>query len=114
MLLEQGKDRQAHETGKALPDALGSPCLIFTSALLRSIPASLVAECLRWSVICCSFPTTGRRNFSSPGAIPFWAKTSAHETSSSLPSAEHGVELDDIYQFHDAIRARESRFKQDH
>ena len=35
VLLEQGKDRQAYEVGKAAPKALGISCLTFTSALLR-------------------------------------------------------------------------------
>ena len=111
-LLEQGKDRQAYEAGKAMPDALGMPSFDFyfgIAALNAGVPGEGVLALERYLL---QFPDNRSAQFQlARGYFILGEDQRAREEFSSLTAVVTGAELDSINQFLDAIRARESRYK---
>lgn len=111
-LLEQGKDRQAYELGKAAPEALGTPLFDFyfgIAALNGGVPGEGVLALERYLL---QFPENRSAQFQlARGYFILGEDQRAREEFSSLAPAAAGAELDNITQFLDAIRARESRYK---
>ena len=111
-LLGQGKDRQAYETGKAMPDALGTPLFDFyfgIAALNAGVPGEGVLALERYLL---QFPDNRSALFQlARGYFILGEDQRAREEFASLATAATGAELTSINQFLDAIRARESRYK---
>lgn len=111
-LLEQGKDRQAYEAGKAAPEALGTPLFDFyfgIAALNAGVPGEGVLALERYLL---QFPDNRSAQFQlARGYFILGEDQRAREEFSGLAPAAQGAELDNINQFLDAIRARESRYK---
>jgi hypothetical protein len=111
-LLEQGRDRQAYEAGKAAPDALGTPLFDFyfgIAALNAGVPGEGVLALERYLL---QFPGNRSAQFQlARGYFILGEDQRAREEFSSLAQAAGGAELDSINQFIDAIRARDSRYK---
>ncbi|MBA3594200.1 MAG: outer membrane beta-barrel protein [Polaromonas sp.] len=111
-LLEQGKDRQAYEAGKAAPEALGTPLFDFyfgIAALNGGVPGEGVLALERYLL---QHPENRSAQFQlARGYFILGEDQRAREEFSSLAPAASGAELENINQFLDAIRARESRYK---
>ncbi|HYW55589.1 MAG TPA: hypothetical protein VE934_01400 [Polaromonas sp.] len=111
-LLEQGKDRQAYEAGKAAPDSLGTPLFDFyfgIAALNAGVPGEGVLALERYVL---QFPENRSAQFQlARGYFILGEDQRSREEFSSLTPGASGAELDNINQFLDAIRARESRYK---
>ncbi|MEO6018268.1 MAG: hypothetical protein ABIP46_13515, partial [Polaromonas sp.] len=111
-LLEQGKDREAYEAGKATPDALGTPLFDFyfgIAALNAGVPGEGVLAIERYLL---QYPDNRSAQFQlARGYFILGEDQRAHEEFSALAGTASGAELNNINQFLDAIRARESRYK---
>ena len=111
-LLEQGKDREAYEAGKAAPDALGTPLFDFyfgIAALNAGVPGEGVLAIERYLL---QFPDNRSAQFQlARGYFILGEDERAREEFSNLVASASGNELDNINQFLDAIRSRESRYK---
>lgn len=111
-LLEQGKDRQAYELGKAATEALGTPLFDFyfgIAALNGGVPGEGVLALERYLL---QFPENRSAQFQlARGYFILGEDQRAREEFSALAPGATGAELDNITQFLDAIRARESRYK---
>lgn len=111
-LLEQGKDREAYEAGKATPDALGTPLFDFyfgIAALNAGVPGEGVLALERYLL---QFPDNRSAQFQlARGYFILGEDERAREEFSSLVATASSAEQDNINQFLDAIRSRESRYK---
>lgn len=111
-LLEQGKDKQAYEAGKAAPDALGEPLFDFyfgIAALNAGVPGEGVLALERYLL---QFPDNRSARFQlARGYFIVGEDQRAREEFTSLAPEATGNELNNINQFLDAIRARESRYR---
>ncbi|MBC7720104.1 MAG: hypothetical protein H7Z77_10000 [Chitinophagaceae bacterium] len=111
-LLEQGKDREAYEAGKASPDALGTPLFDFyfgIAALNAGVPGEGVLALERYLL---QFPDNRSAQFQlARGYFILGEDERARDEFSNLVASASGSELDNINQFLDAIRSRESRYK---
>ena len=111
-LLEQGKDREAYEAGKASPDALGTPLFDFyfgIAALNAGVPGEGVLALERYLL---QFPDNRSAQFQlARGYYILGEDERARDEFSNLLVGSSGGELDNINQFLDAIRSRESRYK---
>ena len=111
-LLDQGKDREAYETGKATPDALGTPLFDFyfgVAALNAGVPGEGVLAIERYLL---QFPDNRSAQFQlARGYYILGEDERARDEFSNLMVGSSGSELDNINQFLDAIRSRESRYK---
>ena len=111
-LLEQGKDREAYEAGKAAPDALGTPLFDFyfgIAALNAGVPGEGVLAIERYLL---QFPDNRSAQFQlARGYFILGEDERAREEFSNLMVGAAGADLDKINQFLDAIRSRESRYK---
>lgn len=111
-LLEQGKDKEAYETGKATPDALGSPLFDFyfgIAALNAGVPGEGVLALERYLL---QFPDNRSALFQlARGYFILGEDERAREEFTGLVAGAAGNDLTNINQFLDAIRSRESRYK---
>ncbi len=111
-LLEQGKDREAYEAGKANPDALGTPLFDFyfgIAALNAGVPGEGVLALERYLL---QFPDNRSAQFQlARGYFILGEDERAREEFSGMVATASGAEQDNINQFLDAIRSRESRYK---
>lgn len=111
-LLEQGKDREAYEAGKAFTDALGTPLFDFyfgIAALNAGVPGEGVLALERYLL---QFPDNRSAQFQvARGYFILGEDERARQEFSSLVPDAKGAELESINQFLDAIRSRESRYK---
>ena len=111
-LLEQGKDKEAYEAGKAAPDALGTPLFDFyfgIAALNAGVPGEGVLALERYLL---QFPDNRSALFQlARGYFILGEDERSRQEFSNLVTAAKGPELDSINQFLDAIRSRESRYK---
>ncbi|WP_341908817.1 hypothetical protein [Polaromonas sp. YR568] len=111
-LLEQGKDKEAYDAGKAAPDALGEPLFDFyfgIAALNAGVPGEGVLALERYLL---QFPENRSARFQlARGYFIVGEDQRAREEFSSLATDATGNELNNINQFLDAIRARESRYR---
>jgi hypothetical protein len=111
-LLEQGKDREAYEAGKAAPDALGTPLFDFyfgIAALNAGVPGEGVLALERYLL---QFPDNRSAQFQlARGYYILGEDERAREEFSNLLASASGNDRDNISQFLDAIRSRESRYK---
>ncbi len=111
-LLEQGKDKEAYEAGKATPDALGTPLFDFyfgIAALNAGVPGEGVLALERYLL---QFPDNRSAQFQlARGYFILGEDQRAREEFAGLSAAATGSELENVNQFLDAIRARESRYK---
>ena len=111
-LLEQGKDREAYEAGKASPDALGTPLFDFyfgIAALNAGVPGEGVLALERYLL---QFPDNRSAQFQlARGYFILGEDERARDEFSNLVTSASGSERDNINQFLDAIRSRESRYK---
>ena len=111
-LLDQGKDREAYETGKAASDALGTPLFDFyfgIAALNAGVPGEGVLALERYLL---QFPDNRSAQFQlARGYFILGEDERAREEFSGLVATSSGSDLDNINQFLDAIRSRESRYK---
>ena len=111
-LLEQGKDHEAYEAGKAAPDALGTPLFDFyfgIAALNAGVPGEGVLAIERYLL---QYPDNRSAQFQlARGYFILGEDQRAREEFSALAATASGVELDNLNKFLDAIRARESRYK---
>ena len=112
MLLESGKAREAYAAGKATPDALGDPLFDFyfgIAALDAGVPGEGVLALERYLL---QFPENRSARFQlARGFFILGEDQRAREEFTSLAPGATGVERDNITQFLDAIRARESSYK---
>ena len=112
LLLEQGKDREAYESGKAQPDALGTPLFDFyfgIAALNAGVPGEGVLALERYLL---QFPDNRSALFQlARGYFILGEDERAREEFTGLVAGATGNDLVNINQFLDAIRARESRYK---
>ena len=111
-LLDQGKDKEAYETGKAAPDALGTPLFDFyfgIAALNAGVPGEGVLALERYLL---QFPDNRSALFQlARGYFILGEDERAREEFTGLVAGTTGNDLTNINQFLDAIRARESRYK---
>ncbi len=111
-LLEQGKDREAYEAGKAQPDALGTPLFDFyfgIAALNAGVPGEGVLALERYLL---QFPENRSALFHlARGYFIVGDDERAREEFTSLVASATGTERDSIIQFLDAIHTRESRYR---
>ncbi len=111
-LLEQGKDREAYEAGKAQPDALGTPLFDFyfgIAALNAGVPGEGVLALERYLL---QFPDNRSALFQlARGYFILGEDERAREEFTGLLAAATGNDLTNINEFLDAIRSRESRYK---
>jgi hypothetical protein len=111
-LLEQGKDKEAYEAGRAAPDSLGSPLFDFyfgIAALNAGVPGEGVLALERYLL---QFPDNRSALFQlARGYFILGEDERAREEFTGLVAAATGNDLNNINQFLDAIRARESRYK---
>lgn len=111
-LLEQGKDKEAYETGRATPDALGTPLFDFyfgIAALNAGAPGEGVLALERYLL---QFPDNRSALFQlARGYFILGDDQRAREEFSGLLPGATGTERDSIVQFMDAIHTRESRYK---
>ena len=111
-LLEQGKDKEAYEVGKAAPDALGTPLFDFyfgIAALNAGVPGEGVLALERYLL---QFPDNRSALFQlARGYFILGEDERAREEFTGLVAGAAGNDLTNINQFLDAIRARESRYK---
>ena len=111
-LLEQGKDKEAYEAGKAVPDALGTPLFDFffgIAALNAGVPGEGVLALERYLL---QFPDNRSALFQlARGYFILGEDERAREEFTGLVAGAAGNDLTNINQFLDAIRARESRYK---
>lgn len=112
ILLEQGKDKEAYEAGKAAPDALGTPLFDFyfgVAALNAGVPGEGVLALERYLL---QFPDNRSALFQlARGYFILGEDERAREEFTGLVAAATGNDLANINQFLDAIRSRESRYK---
>ena len=112
VLLDQGKDRQAYEAGKANSDALGTPLFDFyfgIAALNAGVSGEGVLALERYLL---QFPENRSAQFQvARGYYILGEDDRARQEFSNLAVDAKGAERDSINQFLDAIRARESRYK---
>jgi hypothetical protein len=111
-LLEQGKDKEAYAAGKASPDSLGTPLFDFyfgIAALNAGVPGEGVLAMERYLL---QFPDNRSAQFQlARGYFILGEDQRAREEFATLVTGATGTELDNITQFLDAIRARESSYK---
>jgi hypothetical protein len=111
-LLESGKAREAYAAGKATPDALGDPLFDFyfgIAALDAGVPGEGVLALERYLL---QFPENRSAQFQlARGFFILGEDQRAREEFTTLAPGATGVERDNITQFLDAIRARESSYK---
>lgn len=111
-LLEQGKDKEAYAAGKASPDSLGTPLFDFyfgIAALNAGVPGEGVLALERYLL---QFPDNRSAQFQlARGYFILGEDQRAREEFTALASGASGADLDNITQFLDAIRARESSYK---
>ena len=111
-LLEQGKDKEAYEAGKAAPDALGTPLFDFyfgIAALNAGVPGEGVLALERYLL---QFPDNRSALFQlARGYYILGEDERARQEFTNLLSGAKSDELSGINQFLDAIRSRESRYK---
>lgn len=111
-LLEQGKDREAYEVGKAAPGSLGSPLFDFyfgIAALNAGVPGEGVLALERYLL---QFPENRSAQFQlARGYFILGEDERARQEFSGLAVDAKGTDLDNINQFLEAIRSRESRYK---
>ena len=111
-LLDQGKDREAYEAGKAQPDALGTPLFDFyfgIAALNAGVPGEGVLALERYLL---QFPENRSAQFQlARGYFILGEDERAREEFTGLMAGTAVNDLANINQFLDAIRARESRYK---
>ena len=111
-LLDQGKDKEAYEAGKAVPDALGTPLFDFyfgIAALNAGVPGEGVLALERYLL---QFPDNRSALFQlARGYFILGEDERAREEFTGLVAGATSNDLTNINQFLDAIRARESRYK---
>ena len=111
-LLDQGKDKQAYDLGKATPDALGTPLFDFyfgIAALNAGVPGEGVLSLERYLL---QFPENRSAQFQlARGYYILGEDERARQEFSSLLADAKGAERDTVNQFLDAIRGRESRYR---
>ena len=111
-LLESGKAREAYAAGKATPDALGDPLFDFyfgIAALDAGVPGEGVLALERYLL---QFPENRSAQYQlARGFFILGEDQRAREEFSNLAPGATGAERDNITQFLDAIRARESSYK---
>ena len=111
-LLEQGKDREAYVAGKAKPDALGTPLFDFyfgIAALNAGVPGEGVLALERYLL---QFPDNRSAQLQlARGYYILGEDERARQEFANLLTGAKSAELDNINQFLDAIRSRESRYK---
>ena len=111
-LLKLGKDREAYEMGKSTPDALGTPLFDFyfgIAALNAGVPGEGVLALERYLL---QFPENRSAQLQlARGYYILGEDERARQEFSNLLTDASGAELDNINQFLDAIRSRESRYK---
>ena len=111
-LLDRGKDREAYDAGRAAPDALGTPMFDFyfgIAALNAGAPGEGVLALERYLL---HFPPNRSAAFRlARGYFILGEDQRAREEFSALASGASGADLDNINQFLDAIKARESRYR---
>jgi hypothetical protein len=111
-LLDSGKDREAYDTGRASPDALGTPMFDFyfgIAALNAGVPGEGVLALERYLL---HFPANRSAAFQlARGYFILGEDLRAREEFSALATSAQGVDLDNINQFLDAIKTRESRYR---
>lgn len=111
-LLEQGKDKEAYAVGKASPDSLGTPLFDFyfgIAALNAGVPGEGVLALERYLL---QFPDNRSAQFQlARGYFILGEDQRAREEFTALATGATGAELDNITQFLDAVRARESSYK---
>ena len=111
-LLKLGKDREAYNLGKATPDALGTPLFDFyfgIAALNAGVPGEGVLALERYLL---QFPDNRSAQFQlARGYYILGEDERARQEFSTLLANAKDAELDNINQFLDAIRSRESRYK---
>lgn len=111
-LLKQGKDKEAYEVGKKTPEALGTPLFDFyfgIAALNAGVPGEGVLALERYLL---QFPDNRSAQFQvARGYYILGEDERARQEFSNLVVGATGAERDNINQFLDAIRSRESRYK---
>lgn len=111
-LLEQGKDREAYQLGRAAPGELGNPLFDFyfgIAALNAGAPGEGVLALERYLL---HFPDNRAARFQlARGYFILGEDLRAREEFQALASAAQGAERDSVDRFLGAIRARESRYK---
>lgn len=111
-LLEQGRDREAYQAGRAAPQQLGDPRFDFyfgIAALNAGVPGEGVLALERYLL---QFPDNRPAQFQlARGYFILGEDLRAREEFQALAPAAQGAELESISRFLDAIRARESRYK---
>ncbi|MBI2768489.1 MAG: hypothetical protein HYX47_02600 [Burkholderiales bacterium] len=111
-LLEQGRDRQAYEAGRAAPQQLGDPLFDFyfgIAALNAGVPGEGVLALERYLL---RFPDNRAAQFQlARGYFILGEDLRARDEFQALVAGAKPEELESINRFLDAIRARESRYK---
>jgi hypothetical protein len=111
-LLEQGKDRQAYEAGRATPDQLGDARFDFyfgIAALNAGSPGEGVLALERYLL---QFPDNRSALFQlARGYFILGEDQRARAEFQALLPGAQGVEAESINRFLDAIRGREARYK---
>ncbi len=111
-LLEQGKDKEAYEAGKAAPDALGTPLFDFyfgIAALNAGVPGEGVLALERYLL---QFPDNRSALFHlARGYFIVGDDERAREEFTGLVAGATGTDRDNIIRFLDAIHTRESRYR---